>query len=119
VSPDQPSTSDDEFVAIARLLKRHKRERWLLIAAAAAIGMASTVAGVRNALSSDEQHQRVSDVLLWIAFAFRPGLHDFIEIGLALLANALAIGGIAWAILAAAHRVFRSSDAEALRRAGF
>ena len=27
MNPDQTSTSDDEFVALARLLKRHKRER--------------------------------------------------------------------------------------------
>ena len=119
MSPDQPSTSD-EFVLVARLLERHKRERWLLIATAAAIGLVSTYVGVKNVLFSDEQHHRVGDVLLWIAFALpTPGLHDFIGIGLTLLANALVVAGVTWAILAAAHRAFRSSDLKTLRRAGF
>ena len=116
MSPDQPFLLDDDYIVLVRRLKRHKMERWLLIAAAAAIGLISTVAGWANELSDDH---RVGDALLWIASVLPMGPHDFISIGFALLANSLVNGAIAWAILAAAHRVFRSSDVEALRRAGF
>jgi hypothetical protein len=106
-------TEDDYFAAILRRQQREKMERWLLIAAAAAIGLISTYAGWAN-LANDETNQRVG-VLLWIAAATHPGLHDFIGIGFALLLNSLVIGAIAWAVLAAAmaagHRLFRSSEA--------
>ena len=116
MSPDQPLLVDDEYAPLVRRLERHKRERWLAIVAAAAIGLISTAAGLNNELSDDH---RVGDALLWIASVLPMGPHDFISIGFALLANSLVNGAIAWAILAAAHRVFRSSDVEALRRAGF
>lgn len=85
---------------------------WTLISAGA-IGLVTTGPGVAATVSADEGYQRVGERLLTTASSMQPGLHNFIEIGLALFVNVLANGALAWIALTLLRRLV-----QVVRRAG-